>query len=88
MKSWLACKIQRWLLIIDNADNPDIDYSGYMPFSKRGDILLTTRNSEFAAYQTVGSKLLDCLEPELAQDLLFKATFTPQSWWKKKGKLL
>lgn len=86
VKSWLACRSQRWLLIIDNADNPTVDYSDYMPSSKRGDILLTTRNPDYVAYQTAGSELLRDLEIELAQELLFKATSIPESRWKEKGK--
>ncbi len=84
VKSWLACKSQRWLLIIDNADNRHIDYSEYMPSSKNGDILLTTRNPESAAYQTVGSERLGGLGPELARELLLKASFSPESRWKEK----
>ena len=84
MKSWLACTSQRWLLIIDNADNRDIDYSEYMPSGKRGDILLTTRNPECVAYETVGSEPLGSLNSELAQKLLLKATRIPERRWKEK----
>ena len=84
VKSWLACKSQRWLMIIDNADNFKINYSEYMPSSKRGDIILTTRNPECVAYETAGNEPLDGLEPKLAQELLLRATFTPESRWKEK----
>ncbi len=57
-----------------------------MPSSKRGDILLTTRNPECAAYQTVGSERLGSLNPELAQELLLKATSIPEGRWKEKEK--
>lgn len=55
-----------------------------MPSSKNGDILLTTRNPEGAAYQTVGSERLGGLKTNLARELLLKATFTPESRWKEK----
>ena len=84
VNSWLACKSQRWLLIIDNADNTHIDYSDYMPSSKRGDILLTTRNPECAAYATVGSESLGGLGIDFAKELLLKATRTPEIQWKEK----
>lgn len=84
VKSWLAGKGQRWLLVIDNADNREMDYSEYMPSSKRGDILVTSRNPESVAYQTVGSEILSDLSPELARELLLKSTFTPESQWKEK----
>lgn len=86
VKSLLACNNQRWLLIIDNADDPDIDYSEYIPSSKRGDILLTTRNPECVTYNSVGSEILGDLEPKLAQKLLLRATYLTESRWMEKEK--
>ena len=86
MKSWLACNSQRWLLIIDNADDREIDYSKYIPPGKRGDILLTTRNPECITYETVGSETLADLEPDLARKLLFRATGIVETRWKEKEK--
>ncbi|KAH9908275.1 kinesin light chain 1 [Xylariomycetidae sp. FL2044] len=42
-----------WLMIVDNADDKDLiggksDLSQYLPFSRRGSILFTTRNHEMA----------------------------------------
>ncbi len=85
VKSWLACNSQRWLLIIDNADNPAIDYSRYKPQGRRGDILLTTRNPECILHQTVGSETLEGLEPDLARELLLRATLIPEDLWKEKA---
>ena len=79
VKSWLACKSQRWLLIIDNADDLDVDYSSFLPPGKRGDILLSTRNRQCVQLQTVGYEILGDLEPELARELLFKASSTLES---------
>ncbi|KAL8722147.1 MAG: hypothetical protein Q9181_007550 [Wetmoreana brouardii] len=84
VKSWLACKDRRWLLVIDNADNPDVDYSPYIPSGKRGDILLSTRNLECILHATVGHELLGDLELELARELLFKTISVPESQWKEK----
>ena len=88
MKYWLACNEQRWLLIIDNADDREIDYSEYMPSGRRGDILLTTRITECVIHQTVGSETLGGLEPELARELLLRATHISESQWEDKRKLL
>ncbi len=85
VKSWLACNNQWWLLIIDNADNPAIDYSRYKPHGRRGDILLTTRNPECVLHQTVGSETLGGLEPDLARELLLRATLIPEDLWKEKA---
>ena len=60
-------------LIIDNADNSEIDYSEYIPSSRRGHIL-TTRLAERSTHQTVGSETLYVLEPEFAKELLLRAT--------------
>ncbi|KAL2044651.1 hypothetical protein N7G274_002425 [Stereocaulon virgatum] len=86
VKSWLACTSQRWLLIIDNADDPEIDYSEYIPSGKRGDILLTTRNPECCIYNTAGSEPLGDLEPKLARKLLLRASSIIESRWKEKEK--
>ena len=84
MKSWLACSSQWWLLILDNADNLEIDYFEYMPSTRSGDILLTTRNRECATHNTVGYETLDSLEPELARELLLRASCTTETRWKEK----
>ena len=86
VKSWLACNSQRWLLIIDNADDLEIDYSQYIPRTKRGDVLLTTRNPECGVHNTVGSENLQDLEPDLAQELLLRASGVAQSLWTEKKK--
>ena len=86
VKSWLACNSQRWLLIIDNADDQEIDYSKYIPSGRRGDILLTTRIKECVEYETVGSETLDCLEIELARELLLRTLHITGSSWKDKEK--
>lgn len=67
VKSWLASKDQRWLLVIDNADDPDINYSEFMPSNRMGDIMLTTRNPEYIAYQTKENEMLGSLDPQLAR---------------------
>ena len=84
VKSWLASNSQRWLVIIDNADDAEKDYSEYIPSGMSGDILFTTRVSECEMYNTVGSEKLDDLEPELARELLFRAADIEKSRWKEK----
>ena len=84
VKSWLARNSQQWLVVIDNADDPDRDYSEYIPSGTNGDILFTTRVSECETYNTVGSEKLDDLEPELARELLYRAADIAESRWKEK----
>ncbi|MCJ1425649.1 hypothetical protein MMC29_003549, partial [Sticta canariensis] len=84
VKLWLAGNRQPWLLIIDNADNPEIDYSNYMPYGTRGDILLTTRNPECGVYNTVGVEKMGDLEPEQARELLLRTTDIEKSRWEER----
>ena len=55
VKRWLSDIQQHWLLIIDNADNPDMDISTIFPVGNRGSILVTTRNPHCTIHATVGS---------------------------------
>ena len=84
VKSWLASNSQRWLVIIDNADESERDYSEYIPSGMSGDILFTTRVPECKEYNTVGSEKLEDLEPELARELLYRAADIAKSQWKEK----
>lgn len=51
---WLSSK-SHWLLLIDNADDPDIDISEFVPPGIGGSIIITTRNPDFQKYATVWS---------------------------------
>ena len=86
VSQWFVNKTERWLLIIDNADNSDIVYSQHMPSNKTGDIILTTRNPVYLTYQTEDSEILGNLDPQLARELLFKASSIPKSQRKEKEK--
>lgn len=41
---WLSGKQQRWLLLLDNADDPKVNLRDYFPKCSHGDILITSRN--------------------------------------------
>jgi tetratricopeptide (TPR) repeat protein len=45
-----------WLLIIDNADDEDLDVEEYFPHGERGCILITTRDGDKRHLGTIGSK--------------------------------
>lgn len=78
VQDWLSSTTKRWLLIIDNADNPERDYARYFPSGIYGDIIVTTRNPELRKYATVGSESLDQLDTFLARKLLLQAIGLPQ----------
>ncbi|QRV92257.1 kinesin light chain [Ceratobasidium sp. AG-Ba] len=46
---WLGNQRERWLMIIDNADDPDVDIRRYFPTGDHGSILVTTRIKQHAA---------------------------------------
>ena len=73
MKTWLANRPCSWLLIIDNADNPKIDYAAFFPSGNKGNIILTSRNPQCRELATLGSENLDHLDRQNAESLLFNA---------------
>ena len=82
MRTWLSNAPYSWLLVIDNADNPTIDYAEVLPTGIKGNILFTTRNPQcIDQYATVGSESLDYLGIEDAEQLLFKTTGIAATLW-------
>jgi hypothetical protein len=68
-----------WLLVLDNADDPDLDYQQYFPDSSLGVVMLTSRNDECQQYATAKSIVLEGLSDEAARKLLLKAAQVPQN---------
>ncbi|KAI1482378.1 TPR-like protein [Daldinia eschscholtzii] len=59
-----------WLLILDNADDLNIDYQQYFPSGIRGAVIITSRNPGCRTYATVGSEDLTGLNKEHCISLL------------------
>ncbi len=72
-KLWLENVKKPWLLIVDNADDPALDLSQFIPSGNRGSILITTRNKECDVYGTCSCYHFERLEFEDAVELLLKA---------------
>ncbi|RYP60832.1 hypothetical protein DL770_009910 [Monosporascus sp. CRB-9-2] len=53
---------RHWLLILDNADDPEVDYQQYCPSGTRGAVLITSRNPECQTHATVGYEELGSLD--------------------------
>ena len=70
---WLQNTSHTWLLILDNADNKNLDVAHFLPAGKNGSILITTRLTECARHQTVGNDHYERLNQKTAIDLLLKA---------------
>ena len=72
--SWLQDTRHSWLLILDNADNPDLDLHQFTPAGRKGSILITTRLTECAKYHTAGHPdYYEKLYRDTATTLLLKA---------------
>ena len=70
-----------WLLVLDNADDPDTDYERYFPSGTRGAILITSRVPECSCYNTVGSEQLGSLNPGNCLTLLLRTAEIPAESW-------
>ncbi|KAJ3829321.1 hypothetical protein F5880DRAFT_1470818 [Lentinula raphanica] len=71
---WLHTHEKNWLIIIDNADDPKIDFKEYLPSCVHGNIIITSRNPELQVIATQSEELQDLL-PEEAMFLLLKHAF-------------
>ncbi|KAL9065051.1 MAG: hypothetical protein Q9161_008470 [Pseudevernia consocians] len=78
-RSWLQETSHSWLLILDNADDPTLDYSLYLPTASKGHVLITSRIPRCANLQTAGKDHYESLSEETAVELLFKASQTDLS---------
>jgi len=74
-KYWLSQCVRPWLLILDNADDPQLDLITYLPTGSNGHILVTTRLHDLRTYATVGNIKFDKMDAEEAIDLLLKAAY-------------
>ncbi|KAF1944968.1 tetratricopeptide repeat domain-containing protein [Clathrospora elynae] len=79
---WLSNLNHPWLLIIDNADDPDLRLDEYFPRGNRGHVLVTTRNPTNKSYGTVGDNFFEFhgLNNDDASCLLLKASGQVQPW--------
>lgn len=75
---WLSHLDEDWLLIIDNADDPDIDLVKFFPQGANGHVLITTRNQD-CSFGNVGSVAFDGMRPEDANKLLIHVAQVSQS---------
>ena len=73
-RSWLQETSHSWLLILDNADDPTLDYNLYLPAASKGNVLITSRVPKLANLQTAGNDHYENLSEETAVELLFKAS--------------
>ncbi|ERF69939.1 hypothetical protein EPUS_05483 [Endocarpon pusillum Z07020] len=80
--NWLSNLNEPWLLIIDNADDPDLKLEEYFPRGNRGHILITTRDPLNKSYGTVGNGFFEFqgLKNDDASCLLLRAAGQVKPW--------
>ncbi|KAI9888869.1 MAG: hypothetical protein M1814_006219 [Vezdaea aestivalis] len=76
-KHWLSHLEQPWLLIINNADDPNMNLEDLFPEGERGHVLITTRNPDFRIHATAGHIEFKGLERQEAVTLLLRAAELP-----------
>lgn len=64
---------ERWLLVLDNADDSEVDYQRYFPARSLGVVMLTSRNDDCQQYATEKAFTLDGLSHNEAGELLLRA---------------
>ena len=81
-KSWLSCSEKPWLLLIDSADDINMDIERYFPNGEHGLTLITTRNPSFKMYGTIGTQAFhfEGLNDHEASELLLKAAGHHEPW--------
>ena len=79
-KAWLSHRTDPWLLIIDNADDPNVDISNFFPPGNRGCILITSRNPDCRSYGSNGFHCeVKAMDLEDSITLLLKAAMEDAS---------
>lgn len=78
-KSWLTNLKTHWLLIIDNADDPQVKIANYFPEGERGHVLVTTRIPAQRQCGTAGQRFyrFEGLQETDANTLLLKTADKP-----------
>ena len=77
----LANTKQSWLLILDNADDPNFDYQNYLPSGTEGTVILTSRVTGCRQYSPENAEALGGLEDQDSKELLFRAADIPRESW-------
>jgi hypothetical protein len=82
-RSFLSSSDRPWLLIIDNADDTDLEIDRYFPDGEHGLTLITTRNPSVKMHGTIGQCFyhFDRLNDDEANELLLRAAdnFEPRT---------
>ena len=76
---WLAGQQHDWLLLFDNADDPDINLRQFFPTCKHGNIIVTSRNPACRIYAPDSHFNVSGMNPDDAVELLLKMSTAQRS---------
>ena len=74
-KYWLSRRKTPWLLVLDNADDPELEIADFFPTGNAGHILISTRNPNVIVHANVGSFRFRGMDPEEGVELLLKSAY-------------
>ncbi|RYP87831.1 hypothetical protein DL769_000423 [Monosporascus sp. CRB-8-3] len=74
-QEWLSRSTDPWLLVLDNANDPEMDLNSYIPATGNGHVLITTRNPNAKIYSTIGYFQFRGMDPEEAILLLLNLAY-------------
>ena len=75
----LANTKKKWLLILDNADDPFIDYRRFFPSGQHGTVIIISRVADCIQYQTIGAVKIEALSNSALIELLMKSSSLPMT---------
>lgn len=73
-KIWLASNREQWLLLLDNADDINLDLQKHIPTGSNGNVLITTRDQGKRILSPEGACRVPQMEPAEAEKLLLRFT--------------
>jgi hypothetical protein len=76
---WLATSGTEWLLLLDNANDPNINFYDFFPPGTRGNILITSRNPQLCVHAPHCHHQISNLEEEEAVELLLTSAAQPRT---------
>ncbi|KAK4446133.1 hypothetical protein QBC34DRAFT_412015 [Podospora aff. communis PSN243] len=80
---WLSEISDPWLLVLDNANDPDMDLPKFIPASGNGHILITTRNPAAQIHANIGTTKFQGLDPEEAVTMLLQLAYPDKELFRR-----
>ncbi|KAJ7878879.1 hypothetical protein B0H14DRAFT_3776406, partial [Mycena olivaceomarginata] len=67
---WLISQVEEWMLLFDNADDPNINLFPFFPRCTHGNIIITSRNPQLAGHGPQSYSKVGDMDETNAIDLL------------------